>query len=123
MTNRADVIRAANHWAAEMEKAVEAVSEAGAHVEIVDGNRAIADTLRQCASLLALDEAPVVKPTDTVANEAKRLLRLIEMASAKDLHAAFCNGVHAPDGQCEGEYWLSETTEALRAALAGGEGR
>ena len=45
-------VRSAEHWAKEMDRAVDAVSEAGAHVEIIDGNRAIAETLRECAILL-----------------------------------------------------------------------
>lgn len=32
-------------------------------------------------------------------------------------HEAVCNGVHAPDGQCEGEHWAAQTEELLRLAI------
>lgn len=38
--------------AAEMQRAADVVAESGAHVEIVDGNRAIADTLTRAATEL-----------------------------------------------------------------------
>ncbi|MBL8753670.1 MAG: hypothetical protein JNK15_10245 [Planctomycetes bacterium] len=43
------IVQSLNHWADEMAKAADAVAEMGAHVEIIDGNRAISETCRAAA--------------------------------------------------------------------------
>lgn len=47
------------HWSKEMHRAADVVAEAGAHVEIVDGNRAIADVLGKAAARIDELEAEV----------------------------------------------------------------
>ena len=37
-------------------------------------------------------------------------------------HDAVCNGVHAPDGQCEGEHWAAQTINQIDAAIAAATG-
>ena len=37
-------------------------------------------------------------------------------------HDALCNGVHAPDGQCEGMHWASETESIMLEAIAKARG-
>lgn len=49
---------------------------------------------------------------------ASILRRMIDDVPLKEAHAAFCNGVHAPDGQCEGMHWLSRAEDDLEKAIA-----
>ncbi len=55
-----------------------------------------------------------------LANAGKGLLAACERALAhwEQLgHDAVCNGVHAPDGQCEGSHWAAQTEDMLRDAI------
>lgn len=55
---------------------------------------------------------------DALAESTERLARHIDEVPTKLAHEAFCNGVHAPNGMCEGEHWLGGTMQGAEDSLA-----
>jgi hypothetical protein len=63
---------------------------------------------------------------EALLEERKKLIEALELASRLlnnmnwrdgEDHAAFCNGVHSPDGQCEGMHLLSRAMDHIDGTL------